>query len=115
MHRLIAWIVVVGNGICGVWALLAHWLAPFRRTELWWAVIAAQILVFVQVGLGVWNMAIVGIEPPGMHTFYGFLMIFAVLIAFGYSRTSVRAYLYQLYGFGCLFMMGLGIRAMYLG
>lgn len=114
VHSTLAWVVVISNGIAGAWALGAHWAAPLRRRELWWFVIAAQSLVFPQIALGVWSMSVDGIEPPTMHTFYGFLLIFAVAILFGYSKTAVRSYLYLLYGFGGLFLMGLGIRAMIL-
>lgn len=114
LHGALAWAVVVANGLVGSWALGAHWLAALRRRALWWFVVASQVLIFPQMAFGVWLMAVDGVEPPSMHTFYGFLLPFTVLILFGYSRTSVRSYLYLLYGLGGWFLMGLGIRAMIL-
>jgi hypothetical protein len=46
--------------------------------------------------------------------FYGFLGIIAVGILYSY-RPQVQQWRYLLYGFGGLFIMGLGIRAMTIG
>jgi hypothetical protein len=43
--------------------------------------------------------------------FYGFVAIMSVAIIYSY-RAQLRHRLYLLYGFGGLFLMGLGIRAM---
>jgi hypothetical protein len=45
--------------------------------------------------------------------FYGFVAIIAVGILYSYRNDRfVRGKIYLLYGFGGLFLMGLGIRAM---
>ena len=46
--------------------------------------------------------------------FYGFVAIIAVAIIYSY-RPQIAKYRYLLYGFGGLFLMGLGIRAMLVG
>ena len=46
--------------------------------------------------------------------FYGFVAIIAVAIIYSY-RDQMQADRYLLYGFGGLFLMGLGIRAMLVG
>jgi hypothetical protein len=46
--------------------------------------------------------------------FYGFVAIIAVAILYSY-RSQLRHRLFLLYGFGGLFIMGLGIRAMLVG
>ena len=51
---------------------------------------------------------------PQFHAFYGFVAIIAVAILYSY-RAQLRHKLYLLYGFGGLFLMGLGIRAMLVG
>ena len=53
-------------------------------------------------------------ELDRFHALYGFSGIVAVAIVYSY-RVQMRHRLYLLYGFGCLFIMGLGIRAMYIG
>ena len=69
-------------------------------------------------------MAIIGalmvsrydIELDQFHALYGFSAIVAIGILYSY-RTSpfINDKQYLLYGLGSLFIMGLGIRAMYLG
>lgn len=111
IHANWAWFAVLGNGFAGAWSLAAHWVAPLRVRALWWFVIVAQVSVFVQVGLGVALVAGQGLHPQQFHMFYGFVAIIAVAILYAY-RSQLRAWQYLLYGWGCLFVMGLGIRAM---
>ena len=113
-HTAWAWVVVVGNAIGGLWCLGAHWWAPLRVRAIWAFVVLMEATIFVQVALGVWMVAVQDIAAPGMHMFYGFISIVTVAVLYGY-RTQVRAWQYLLYGFGGLFLMGLGIRAMLLG
>lgn len=108
-----ALVVIYSNLIVGVWALAAHWLAPLRVRQLWWAVIAAQATIFVQVVLGVYLVSGGGMVAPGMHMFYGFISIIAVAIIYGY-RTQLKAWLFMLYGLGSLFLVGLALRAYFL-
>ena len=114
LHTAWSWVVVLGNAAAGLWCLLAHWWAPARRSALWVVVAVVQATIFVEVALGVVLVTLQGREAPGLHEFYGFLLPITVAILYGY-RTQVRAWQYLLYGFGGLFLMGLGIRAMILG
>ncbi len=114
IHVVWAWVVVLGNAAVGLWCLGAHWIPVLRVRALWWAVIAAEVAIAVQVILGVIMVAGQGIEAPQFHMFYGFVALISVAILYSY-RTQIRAWLYLLYGFGSLFLMGLGIRAMLLG
>jgi hypothetical protein len=106
--------VVGANALVGLWALGAHGLAPLRANALWWCTGVAYVAVFVQVALGVALVAIEDIEAPEFHMFYGFLCIIAVAIVYSY-RNQLEAYRYLLFGGGSLFIMGLAIRAMFLG
>jgi hypothetical protein len=67
----------------------------------------------VQVGLGVWLVAVDDYVLPDFHAFYGFVAIIAVAIIYSY-RAQLKHRLYLLYGVGSLFVMGLAIRAMVL-
>lgn len=71
----------------------------------------------MQVALGVALVTGEGIDPPRFHMLYGFFGAFAVGILYSYRTSSawVRGHLYLVYGFGGLFLMGLGIRAMLVG
>jgi hypothetical protein len=110
VHREWAYVVVIGNGLAGAWALGAHWVAGLRTRALWWFTVLVELAVFVQVGLGVGMVAGQKIQAPKFHMFYGFVAIIAVGILYSY-RQQMRRWLYLLYGGGGLFVMGLGIRA----
>ncbi len=113
LHDLGSWVVIVGNGGAGAWALAAARWPRYRSRQLWWTTAFAQVMVFVQVILGVWLMAVDDIEVPQFHTFYGFLTIITVAIIHSY-RHQLQDRLHLLYGLGGLFIMGLGIRALVL-
>ncbi len=102
--------VIVGNGLAGLWALGAHRWEALRTRALWWFTVFVEVAVFVQVGLGVELMSGEKLKAPQFHLFYGFLAIISVGILYSY-RQQLRHRLYLLYGLGGLFVMGLGIRA----
>lgn len=112
-HTLFAWVVVFANGLAGLWCLGAHQVESLRHRLLWWFVGVAQVLLFVEVALGVARLTQLEGDPPEFHTFYGFLTLIAVAILYGY-RAQVKHIQYLLYGGGSLFIMGLAIRAMFL-
>jgi hypothetical protein len=112
-HDTFAWVVIGANGLAGVWALAAHWVEALRHRVMWWFILAAELTIFVQVALGVWLLND-GFEVEQFHQFYGFVAIIAVAIIYSY-RQQMKAHQYLLYGFGSLFLMGLGLRAVVLG
>ena len=114
LHENFAWFQIIGNGLAGAWALAAHKVHALRGRPLWWYTVVAQLTVFVQVILGVAMVNAEGRVFPQFHAFYGFVAIIAVAILYSY-RAQLRHMLYLLYGFGGLFLMGLGIRAMLVG
>ena len=114
VHTSWSWIMIVGNGLAGVWALVAHRNVALRSRALWWFTGIAQVAVFVQVVLGVAVVNRDKIEYPAFHAFYGFVAIIAIAIIYSY-RAQLKSKMYLLYGFGGLFIMGLGIRAMLVG
>ncbi len=114
VHTSWSWIMIVGNGLAGLWALVAHKNIALRSRALWWFTGIAQVSVFVQVVLGVAAVNRDKIEYPAFHAFYGFVAIIAIAIIYSY-RAQLKSKMYLLYGFGGLFIMGLGIRAMLVG
>jgi hypothetical protein len=107
-------VAIISNGLAGVWALSAHKLTPLRTRALWWYTGVAQFTIFVQVAIGVAMVNKQKLEFPAFHAFYGFVAIMAVAIIYSY-RLQLKSRVYLLYGFGGLFLMGLGIRAMLVG
>ncbi|MBU3701515.1 MAG: hypothetical protein FGM58_05655 [Acidimicrobiia bacterium] len=114
IHQAFAWFVIIGNALAGVWALAANWVESLRTRALWWFIVVVEGSVFVQVAMGVGMVAGQGIPAPDFHMFYGFVAIIAVGIIYSY-RNQLAHRKYLLYGFGGLFIMGLGIRAMLVG
>jgi hypothetical protein len=114
LHVGWAWMVIIANALAGLWCLGAHRWPSLRTRALWWFTVIAEVTVFVQVLLGVELVAREKIEAVQFHMFYGFVAIIAVGILYSY-RQQLRGRLYQLYGFGGLFIMGLGIRALLVG
>jgi len=114
LHKAWAWVVIVGNGLAGLWSLAAHRFTPLRSRALWWYTGVAQVTMLVQVIFGVIMLNKYKLQAPQFHMFYGFVGLIAITILFSY-RTQLRHKLYLLYGFGGLFVMGLGIRALLVG
>ena len=114
VHVVGAWVVVVGNGLAGVWALGAHRWPALRNPSLWWFTAAAEIAIAVEVVLGVVLVAREDRDAPQFHAFYGFVALASVGIIYSY-RHQLAGRRYLLYGLGGLFLMGLGIRAMVIG
>jgi hypothetical protein len=114
VHTSWSWLMIIGNGLAGLWALVAHKNIALRSRALWWFTGIAQVAVFMQVVLGVAVVNRDKIEYPAFHAFYGFVAIIAIAIIYSY-RAQMKSKMYLLYGFGGLFIMGLGIRAMLVG
>ncbi|CAN5790364.1 hypothetical protein BH20ACT4_BH20ACT4_05330 [soil metagenome] len=115
VHDVGAWVLIALNGIAGLWALAAH-LRPALRVRLLWAVIiAAQLAAFGQAISGALLVTAEDRKLDDLHALYGFSALIAVGILYSY-RTSpfARDKEYLLYGFGCLFIMGLGLRELVL-
>ncbi len=114
LHTNWAWVVIIANGLAGIWALTAHKLVTLRTRALWWYTGVAEATMFVQVILGVIMVNRDKAVFPAFHAFYGFVGIIAIAIIYSY-RAQLKGRVYLLYGFGGLFIMGLGIRAMLVG
>ena len=114
LHTNWAWVVIIANGLAGIWALTAHKLVALRTRALWWYTGVAEATMFVQVILGVIMVNRDKAVFPAFHAFYGFVAIIAIARIYSY-RAQLKGRVYLLYGFGGLFIMGLGIRAMLVG
>ena len=114
LHVAWAWVVIIGNAMAGLWALGAHRWPALRTRSLWWFTTTVELAIFVEVILGVYLVNKVKLKAPQFHMFYGFVAIMAVGILYSY-RQQLKHKVYLLYGFGGLFLMGLGIRAIIVG
>lgn len=82
-----------------------------RSRALWAFTIFAELTILLQVTLGVLVIQDLDVQAPQFHVFYGVVAVLAATILYSY-RIQMRHRLYLLYGFGGLFIAGLGIRAM---
>lgn len=116
LHRALAWFLVLSNGAVGAYALAAQYVTRMRATWVWWAVGVAQVSTFAIAIVGVLIVNRYGVELDSFHALYGFTTIIAVGILYSYrSSPFIKDKQYLLYGFGSLFIMGLGIRNFFLG
>ena len=116
LHDALAWFLVLSNAAAGVWALAAHRLPVLRTRVIWWAIGVAEVSAFAIAIVGVLMVNRYDLELDQFHALYGFSTIVAIGILYSYRGSPfVKDKVYLLYGLGSLFIMGLGIRAMYLG
>jgi hypothetical protein len=110
-HDAGAWVLIAVNAAAGLWALAAHRWTALRGRPLWAAIILAQLTAFFQAITGTILIAAEDRTAPRLHALYGFSAVVAVGILYSY-RTSpfMRGKEHLLYGLGCLFIMGLGLR-----
>ena len=114
-HRAVGWYVIFANAVVGVWCFAAYAWERLRSRLLWWAVGAAQLGSFVIAVLGVVLVNRYNVELDQFHALYGFSAIVAIAILYSYRNSPfMRGKEHLLYGFGSLFIMGLGIRSMVL-
>ena len=111
LHLVNGWALIIVNAVVGAWCLAAYRWPRLAGTALWGAVVVAQLLVFSQAVSGaVWSRR-EGVELDDMHALYGFSGIVAVGIMYSYRSSGfLRGKETVLYGFGSLFVMGLGLR-----
>ena len=114
VHTALGWALVLSNGVAGLWALGAIRWNALRHHSLWWCLGAAWVLVFVQLTAGVILMRVADVDAPAFHVFYGACCAVAVVFVYAY-RQQLEHRRYELFGLGALFIMGLAIRAMFLG
>ncbi len=113
LHLIACWVVVIGNGIAGAWALASGRLPSLSGPHLWGFTAFVETSVFVQITLAAIHLNAENGGPETFHVFYGVLTATTVGILYGY-RHQLRDRLHILYGWGGLFIMGLGIRALVL-
>jgi hypothetical protein len=109
-HRILGYVSIGANALAGVVALVAWRVPRWRGRWVWVVTIAAEVMIMLQVVLGVVLVARYDFDPPDIHMFYGFLVFITVGLAYQY-RESMRGRTELLYGLVGLFIMGLGLRA----
>jgi hypothetical protein len=110
IHRQTGWWVA---GFMGVVGLLGVALQVLDRepSRLFWVLFATGVAgVLGQVGMGLYAFSVDEVQPGNIHVFYGVVIMFTLAFAYIYrAQLARRPALY--YGLLCLFIMGLGLRA----
>ncbi|MFI5047888.1 MAG: hypothetical protein ACHQIG_12550 [Acidimicrobiia bacterium] len=109
-HKYWGYTAIVANALAGIAALVAWRMRRARGRWIWYATIAAEAALMLQVLVGTILVAAGNYKPVRFHMFYGFVAFLTVGLAYQYRR-SMRGRLEMFYGLVGLFLMGLGIRA----
>jgi len=110
-HEIDAWLLIGLNAAAGVWCLAAHRWPRTGGLALWIVVIVAQLTTATQAITGAFLARSDDVEIDDMHMLYGVSAIVAVGIMYSYRSSGfMQGKEYLLYGFGSLFVMGLGLR-----
>src|SRR3712207_3169975 len=96
IHQAWAWVVIIGNGLAGVWVLAAGRYRALRTRALWCFVICVEVAILVQVLLGLALVTAEGLVAPFFHYFYGIVATVVVTAMFLYRRRMGRR-IYLLY------------------
>lgn len=115
LHVTLGWVLIGTNAFVGVWCAVAYRWTRLRGWALWGAVTVAQLLTFAQATQGaIWSRN-EGVQLDDMHALYGFSAIIAVAIMYSYRNSGfMKGKELLLYSGGSLFIMGLGLRNLYL-
>ena len=114
-HDLNAWVLIWSNATLGLWFNAAQMAPRLRLRAIWPTTVVVQATVFTQAVLGVLIVNRMELELDDMHALYGFSTIIAVGILYSYrSSPFIRDRQWLLYGLGSWFVMGLGLRNLYL-
>ena len=111
VHLVNAWLMIGLNALAGCWCLAAYRWRRLDARPMWILVVIAECTAFAQAVFGALLARADGIEIDDMHMLYGFSALVAIAILYSYRGSPfIEDKLPLLYGFGSLFIMGLGLR-----
>lgn len=111
LHVTNAWLLIITNALAGAWCLASYRWPRVAGRPMWVFVVIAQLTTFTQAVTGALDARRDGEVLNDMHALYGFSAIVAVGIMYSYRNSGfLKGKETLLYGFGSLFVMGLGLR-----
>lgn len=108
-HENWAYVVIVSNLFAGLWGLfLVRRRRPVPKA-FWPVIFAGQGALAIQVGIGL-ALIQTGIEPSGIHLFYGFVVAIAAVLSYAFRGEGARRTLI-VFSSVALFIGAVSIRA----
>lgn len=115
LHVANGWLAIVLNAAVGLWCLAAFRWPTVGGRPMWVAVVIAQLVAMALAITGAFYAQQAGTELHDMHALYGFTVVIAVGIAYSYRSSGfMKGKETLLYAGASLFIMGLGLRNLYL-
>ncbi len=110
-HAVFGYIVIIINGLSGIYALCAWKWPKWRSKAVWIVVIVSEVAMMVQVTIGATLQSNGKFKAPALHMFYGFVAFITVGLLYSYRYVwKAKNKMEFAYGLGGLFLMGVGIR-----
>ncbi len=113
LYRTTLWVQVALNAAAGGWALAAHQWGALRTKALWIFTVIAQLVVTANVVMASVLLARYDWEFPELHMLYEFSGLAAIGIVYSYAA-QMKPRRLLIYGGGGLFLMGLGLRSLFM-
>jgi hypothetical protein len=108
-HAYVAYVVIAVNLVVALWGLWMY-RAKRKAPKVFWAgVITGHASLVTQVGAGLVLWQVGDIEPPGQHTFYGFVLLIASALSIQFIAREPRRKLLA-FSLFALFLGSVGIR-----
>ncbi len=110
IHRAVGWYVVGAMAVLGTWAVVLA-ILKLPPGRVYWVAFGLGVTgVLAQVGMGTWALSVDGVDPGNQHVFYGIVSVFTLAFAYIYRLQLAKRPALS-YAILCLFLMGLGMRA----
>ncbi len=111
IHSRLANTGILYSAAVGLWALYLAFRRRGLDSNFWGALVINEIVFIVEAALGV-TMWAQGLRPARViHILYGVVAVITIPAAFAFTRGQATRREAMLYGFICLFLAGIAIRA----
>lgn len=111
IHQRVAFSLLLFALIAGVWGIVRYAMRRGVDGNYWSILAAAELLVLIQVVLGV-GLWLRGLRPgEGIHLMYGAIAALVLPAFYGVSHGEDDRKAALTYGFLCLLLAGITIRA----
>jgi hypothetical protein len=111
-HEVWAYVAIVANAVAGLVALIAYRFTSLRGRRVWGLTIGAEAAMLLEIAVGLILVSGDRYTAARFHVFYGIVTFITIAGAYAY-RKSMRGRAELYYGLLGLFIIGLGVRAIF--